>query len=122
MLTPSESQHLLFSIVCIHRAIYAYRNERENGIAKELEALGHEFVLLVGEVAKDIVHLVTSWEVATNAKPKARVLVVAKHLGNVAKSVVAALRAILAHAEGAKRKGYIVRYNEEVFTRNTLLL
>lgn len=80
----TRGQHFLFTVIGVHRAVDTNRDERQHGIAKELKALRHQLVLLVGEVAKDIVYLVTSWEVATNTKPKARVLIVAKHLGNIA--------------------------------------
>ena len=58
----------LFAVKAIHSAVGAYAHERQDSVAKELQTLGHELVLLIREVAKYIVYLVTAGKVATNAK------------------------------------------------------
>lgn len=110
------------AVQLVHGHLDTGETEGFDGGGGNFGALGDKFFLLRGELAKDVIHLLTGKEVVAYAKTEAGILLGAEYLGYVLQTVVTSIAAAGFHSHLAEGQGDVIHTDEEMGELNLLLL
>ena len=112
----------LLPIVQIHGAVDTLQAERRDDFGGEFEAVGQQFLLLVGPFAEHEVALCSASEVVAYTEANSGVVLRAEYGLYVAQAVVPAVATLLADTDSTERKVEVVHQDEHVLHGDFLLL
>ena len=113
---------LHFAVQLVHGHLDTDETEGFDSGGGYFGALGDKFFLLRGELAEDVIHLLTGKEVAAYAETEAGILLCAEYLGYVLQAVVTGIAATGFHSHLAEGQGDVIHTDEKVGEFDLLLL